>query len=78
MHLLSAYAAVADSIDSRALGYVVKILIEDEQRHHMLFQELADSLRHDDESHPGDPAIPRLDLHADSAVRELTDQLVKR
>jgi rubrerythrin len=76
--VLEAYVAAADATDSRALAYVVKILIEDEQRHHMLFQELADSLQHDAESHPGDPAIPRLDFHVDSAVRELTDQLVNR
>jgi len=76
--VLEAYVAAADATNSRALAYVVKILIADEQRHHMLFQQLADSLQHEAESHPGDPAIPRLDFHADSAVRELTDQLVNR
>jgi hypothetical protein len=78
--VLEAYVAAADATDSKALAYVVKILIEDERRHHMLFQELADSLKHEAELRPGDPAIPRLDFQRvdRSAVRDLTDQLVDR
>lgn len=78
--VLEAYAAAAEATDSKALAYVVKLLIEDERRHHMLFQELADSLKHDAEFHSGDPAIPRLDFNRVNgpAVRDLTDQLIDR
>jgi rubrerythrin len=76
--VLEAYVAAADATDSRALAYLVRILIEDERRHHRLFQELADSLKHDAELRDGDPAIPRLDFQLDPAVRDLTDQLIDR
>jgi hypothetical protein len=78
--LLEVYVAAADATDSKALAYVVKLLIEDERRHHTLFQELADSLKHDAELRRGDPTIPRLDFDRvdRSAVRSLTDQLVQR
>jgi rubrerythrin len=77
---LEAYVAAADATDSKALAYVVKLLIEDERRHHMLFQEMAESLKHDAEFRPGDPSIPRLDFKKvdRGAVRELTDQLIER
>jgi rubrerythrin len=78
--VLEAYVAAADATDSKALGYVVRLLIDDERRHHIMFQELADSLKHDAEFRHGDPAVPRLDFdRVDSAkVRDLTDQLVAR
>ncbi len=78
--VLERYAAAADATYSHALTYLVKLLIDDERRHHMLFNELADSLRHDAEFHSGDPAIPRLDFDRvdGTAVRELTDELVER
>jgi hypothetical protein len=78
--VLEAYVAAADGTDSKAFAFVVNLLIEDERRHHILFQELADSLKHDAEFQHGDPAIPRLDFDRvdRSAVRDLTDQLVDR
>ena len=78
--VLERYAAAADATYSHALTYLVQLLIEDERRHHMLFNELADSLRHDAEFHSGDPAIPRMDFdRVDStAVRKLTDELLER
>jgi ferritin len=78
--VLEAYVAAAEVTDSKALAYVVKLLIDDERRHHALFQELADSLKHDAEFHSGDPAIPRLDFSRVNgpAVRDLTDQLIDR
>ena len=78
--VLEAYVAAAEATDSNALAYVVKILIEDERRHHMLFQGMAESLKHDSEFRRGDPAIPRLDFDRAnrSPVRELTDRLIDR
>ena len=78
--VLETYVAAAEATDSKALAYVVKLLIDDERRHHMLFTELADSLKHDAEFHSGDPTIPRLDFNRVNgpAVRELTDQLIDR
>jgi len=78
--VLEQYVAAADATDSKAFSFVVKLLIEDERRHHILFQEFADSLKHDAEFLPGDPAIPRLDLDLvdGEVVRDLTEQLIAR
>ncbi len=78
--VLERYVAAADATYSHALTYLVKLLIDDERRHHMLFNELASSLKHDAEFHSGEPTIPRMDFNRvdGTAVRELTDELVKR
>ena len=76
--VLRAYVAAADATDSKALAYLVRILIEDERRHHRWYEELADSLKHDAEFRDGHTAVPWLDFHGDAAVRGLTDQLIDR
>ena len=43
--ILERYSAAADGTDSKAFRYLVKLLIEDEIRHHRLFRELASSLK---------------------------------
>ncbi len=69
-----------EATDSNALAYVVHLLIDDERRHHRLFQDLAASLKHEAEFHSGEPAIPRVDftLINGSAVRDQTDELIDR
>lgn len=78
--VLERYVAAADATYSHALTYLVKLLIDDERRHHMMFNELASSLKHDAEFHSGEPTIPRMDFDRvdGAAVRELTDELVER
>ena len=79
-HLLEEYAAVAEATDSKALAFVVKLIIEDERRHHAIFDDLAASLKTDTQFASEDPAIPRMDFaRADRAsVRDLTKQLIAR
>lgn len=60
--MLREYVAEAEATDSKALAYLIALLIEDERRHHLQFNELAASLKSDVELSPDDPAIPRLDL----------------
>jgi len=78
--LLEEYVTAAEATDSKALAYLVNLLIDDERRHHILFSELAAALKSDSELRAEDPAIPRMDLRsADrSSIRELTDRLIKR
>jgi hypothetical protein len=77
--LLEEYRRAAEGSQSKALTYLVNILIEDELRHHRVFAELAQSLKSDAEL-SGDPVIPRMDFDRvdGAAVLEVTDRLLQR
>jgi len=76
--LLEEYAQAAKATKSKALAYLVEILMEDERRHHRWFAELASSLEADASFSGTEPAVPRMDFHrADrAAVRGVTDRLL--
>ncbi len=61
--LLQKYTEVAERTDSKAFGYLVKLLIDDEMRHHRLFSELAGSLETEALVKGEEPAVPYLDFH---------------
>jgi rubrerythrin len=74
--LLKEYGGAAETSPSKALRYLVNLLIDDEIRHHRMFTELAESLR-TEASLGEDPAIPYLDFdRATDSVIDLTDQLL--
>lgn len=66
--LLEDYMAAAAKTESDALGYLVDLLIEDEKRHHRVFNELAASLKSESELSAGKPVVPRLDFNASNAA----------
>ena len=76
--LLEEYARLAEATDSKALAYVVNLLLEDERQHHRLFTELAESLKREAELAAEDPVVPRMDFHrADRAeVLDVTGRLL--
>jgi rubrerythrin len=77
--LLEKYSAVAKQSQSKAFGYLVNLLIEDEIRHHRIFTELAKSLETEALMSRDEPAIPYPDFDkADrSMVRESTEELLE-
>jgi rubrerythrin len=77
--ILDEYAQAATATQSKALAYLVEILMEDERRHHRWFAELASSLEVDASFSGTEPAIPWMDFHrADRvAVRNVTDRLLE-
>jgi rubrerythrin len=78
--LLQDYRSAAEASPSKALRYLVNLLIDDEIRHHQIFTELAESLKNDALLQAGDPSIPYLDFDKTSnrdAVIDLTDQLLQ-
>lgn len=77
--ILEEYRRAAEGSSSRAMTYLVNILIEDELRHHRMFAELAQSLKSDAEL-SGDPVIPRMDFDRvdGAAVLEVTERLLQR
>lgn len=76
--LLEGYLTAAAETDSKALAYLIGLLVEDERRHHRQFSDLARSLVTETEMRREDPVVPRLDFqHADrEAVLELTRALI--
>jgi rubrerythrin len=77
--MLQEYAGIAATTESKALQYVINLLLEDERRHHRYFNELAASLKSEAELSAEDPVVPRLDLdrveRAD--LRETTERLLE-
>ena len=79
--LLQEYRAAAETSPSKALRYLVNLLIDDEIRHHRIFTELAESLKNHALLRRQDPSIPYIDFDQTSnrdAVIDLTDQLLRR
>ena len=76
--MLQDYIAAADSTGSKALAYVVGLLVDDERRHHRFFTEIASSLKTEAELSSEEPAVPRLDFHhADvTELRAVTARLL--
>jgi hypothetical protein len=77
--LLEEYSEVAKQAQSKAFGYIVNLLIEDEIRHHRIFRELAKSLETEALLRREDPIVPYPDFdQADrAAVFDCTQRLLK-
>jgi hypothetical protein len=78
--LLVEYQEAAAKSQSPAFQYLVSLIVEDEIRHHRVFQELASALRTEVEMRPEQPAVPRLDLWRSDAAQiiDLTKRLLER
>jgi hypothetical protein len=76
--LLDAYAAIARETQSKAFGYLVKMLLTDELNHHRIFIQLAASLRAAAEL-GRNPIIPDLDFEkvGGASVLDATRQLAE-
>jgi rubrerythrin len=77
--ILEEYVEAANSTDSKALAYLVGLLIEDEKRHHRMFLDLAASLKTSAELRREDPIVPFLDFDRRNAggVLDVTERLLQ-
>ena len=66
--LLEEYVEAAKGTGSEALGYLVNLLIEDEKRHHRMFNELVESVKSEAELSAAKPVVPRLDFRSSNAT----------
>jgi bacterioferritin (cytochrome b1) len=78
--LLTAYQRAANESDSAAFRYLVNLIVEDEKRHHRVFEELANALRSDVEMRPIEPSVPDMAGFGDmpDTVVELTNALLAK
>jgi rubrerythrin len=76
--LLDTYRALADDLSSPDVSFLVRLILEDEERHHRLFEELAGTLRAQIELEPEPTTIPDVPLHRKdpSALIDVTDHLL--
>ncbi len=76
--LLVNYQDAASESGSQAFQYLVNLIVEEEVRHHRLFEELAQALRTDAEMRREPPAVPRLDHWGarPELVVELTERML--
>jgi rubrerythrin len=77
--LLEKYREATERSPSKALRYLVNLLIEDEIRHHRIFAELAESLKTSALLGDDDPIIPDVDFRRDDqeATLALTQELLE-
>lgn len=78
--LLEEYVNAAAGTESKALKYLINLLVDDERRHHILFKQLAASLMSESELRPEEPQVPRMDFDKENRaeVLELTKRLLDR
>jgi rubrerythrin len=78
--ILDEYVTAAKQTKSKALSYLVDLLIEDEIRHHTLFEQLAKSLKTLAELSGAEPEVPYVDFQKvdRSAVLEVNQRLLTR
>ena len=78
--LLTAYKSAAAESGSAAFKYLADMIIEDEMRHHRVFEDLANALRSDVEMRPIEPSVPDMAGFGELPQRivELTDALIAR
>jgi len=78
--LLEEYVDAAARTESKALAYLIDLLVEDEQRHHDLFRQLAQSLKSTAELNRQSQDVPRMDLGRENRaeVLEATARLLDR
>jgi len=78
--ILDEYEQLADDEEiPPAFGYLARIILEDEVRHHRIFDELAETMRQMFEGSVQGPPIPSLEgFHTDRVqIQRLTDRLLE-
>ncbi|HUY29616.1 MAG TPA: hypothetical protein VMV02_01320 [Acidimicrobiales bacterium] len=67
------YGALADDVGSPDITYLARLIMEDEQRHHRVFEELASSMRAEVELRSAEDGVPDV-----AVVRRNSTDLVER
>lgn len=76
--LLEVYASLADRSPTDFIGYLLTMLLEDERRHHRMFQELANALVGEANLTHIEPAIPPVSPVSDAGeLRDITMRLLR-
>lgn len=75
--VLAEYAAAAEVIDAPDVRYLMQLILDDERRHHRIFQEMARAVQAGMEGRDLHPQVPNLTGRpVPEEVRELTTRLL--
>ncbi len=77
--ILASYEALAGEQSSPDVAFLVRMIAEDEKRHHELFAQLADTVRTVVELEPSAHAVPDIPLRRDDAqfLRRAASELLR-
>ncbi len=77
--LLSAYRELADDPSNPDVAYLIRMIMDDERRHHAVFERLANTVRSVVELEPSAAGVPDIPLRRDGsrALRRATEQLLR-
>ena len=78
-HLLQEYKRLAENESSPDVAYLTSLILDDEKRHHKLFEQLAETVRHVVELVPDAAGVPDVPLRrpGSHSLRTVTEQLLK-
>jgi Arc/MetJ-type ribon-helix-helix transcriptional regulator len=75
--VISAYEAFAEEAHSDAVRYLVRLILDDEKRHHRVLSELANTIRADATFEKRGARVPHLDVHhRDDSLLQETDRFL--
>ncbi len=75
--VISAYEVFAEEAPSDAVRYLVRLILDDEKRHHRVLSELANAIRADATFEQRGVRIPYLDVHRrDDSLLEETERFL--
>lgn len=75
--ILESYRRVAErSPAGGAIRYLVQLILDDEQRHHLVFDEMANAIRSFVWEVPVEPRLPALGAHSDPELLAETERLL--
>lgn len=70
--ILEAYEHLADTLDDPGICYLLRLILDDEHRHHRLWEEMAEAARTEFGSPDGTPPAPRADAARGTDLLEQT------
>lgn len=71
--VIAAYETLATETASETVRYLVRLILDDERRHHRIFEELVNALRAEATLEERAPRLPSLDVHR-GRDRDLLEQ----
>jgi rubrerythrin len=75
--IVDAYATFAEETSSETVRYLVRLILDDERRHHRILLDLANAVRAEATLELRDGRVPFMDVHAhDEALHQATERFL--
>lgn len=75
--IVEAYASFAEETSSETVRYLVRLILDDERRHHRILLDLANAVRAEATLEMREGRVPFMDVHShDEALHEATERFL--